>query len=167
VHQSFIFLVVSGFGFAALLFAALHDIGFRTVPNWVSLALLICGVILRLQNGNLLIGLGVSAAFFLMTFLLWRFGLMGGGDVKLLTAASLFLTPSHAPMLLSGTAVVGGVLALIYFLAGWAVPRPTRQRPKGFLLRVLRCEQWRLRRRGPLPYAAAIAAGGVLATLAS
>lgn len=167
MHQNIVVIALTGIGFAALLFAALHDIGFRTVPNWVSLLLFGCGLILRVMAGDVAIGLGICAGFFGLTFILWRLGLMGGGDVKLLTAAAIFLTPIHTPLLLSGTAVAGGVLALVYFVSGWIVPRPTRPRPKGFLRRVLRCEQWRLQRRGPLPYAAAIAVGGVLATLAS
>jgi hypothetical protein len=42
-------------------------------------------------------------------------------------------------------------------------PRPPAARPSGLVRRALRCELRRLRRRGPLPYAAAIAAGGVFA----
>ncbi len=158
-------------GCLLLIGAGLHDFGFRTVPNWVSAALLLIGVALRIMQAGLGIGLVFSllaaGAVLLVTFLFWRFGWMGGGDVKLLTAAAVFVPPVLVPMLLLATALSGGLLALLYLLAGKIVPKPALRRPRGVLRRAWRCELWRLRRRGPLPYAAAIAAGGVFAALAA
>ena len=59
------------------------------------------------------------------------------------------------------TVIVGGVLGLAY-LAGPAMVGPVRASHAGapLLQRILQVEYWRLRRRGPLPYAVAIAAGG-------
>ncbi len=153
-------------GVLLLVFAALHDIGFRTVPNRVSVALLLCGVVLRLTDGGsheLFWGLVCGAAVFLVTYACWRFGWMGGADVKLLTAASVFVPPAMVPTLLLMTSLAGGVIALVYIVGSRVVPRPQSQRPQGLVRRALRCEMRRLRRRGPLPYAAAIAAGGVFA----
>jgi len=154
-------------GLAVMLFAALHDIGFRTVPDAASIALLLIGIAWRLlENPRWLpYSAGISVAILVLTYLLWRQGWMGGGDVKLLTAAGMFVPPWMVPLMVSGTALAGGVLALFYLVAGLVVKRPERPRPARFIPRVLRCEQWRLSRRGPLPYAAAIAVGGLLATL--
>jgi prepilin peptidase CpaA len=155
-------------GLALLLFAALHDIGFRTVPDCVSVALLAIGICWRLADrpALLLPGAAITITILLFTYWLWRRGWMGGGDVKLLTAAGMFVPPWLVPQLIFGTALAGGVLAIFYFLGGVVVKRPRgAARPANFIARVLRCEQWRLSRRGPLPYATAIAAGGVLATL--
>ena len=44
----------------------------------------------------------------------WRLGWLGGGDVKLITALSLWAGPFHTPALLLATALSGGVLALLY-----------------------------------------------------
>ena len=155
------------FGLALLVFSALHDVAVRTVPNWISVVLLADGIALRLlQTGSLPWGAAAAGVVFVLTFLFWRFGWMGGGDVKLLTAAAMFVPPLHVFLLISGTALAGGVLALSYVLLGPLVRRPAAAaRPAAFILRVWRCERWRLSRRGPLPYAAAIAAGGVIATL--
>ncbi len=158
-------------GILALAFAALHDFSFRTVPNCVSIAILAIGVALCLldtsppDDRSLVWSVGITATILITTYILWRQGWMGGGDVKLLTAAGMFVPPWLVPLMVSGTALAGGCLALVYLVAGLVVKRPHRARPATFVARVLRCEQWRLSRRGPLPYAAAIAVGGAIATL--
>jgi prepilin peptidase CpaA len=154
-------------GLAALVFAGLHDVAVRTVPDWVSLALFGDGLVLRLLDGgrSWLWGLVAALAVLLICATFWRLRWMGGGDVKLLTAAAIFVKPMLVPTLIAGTALTGGLVALVYLAGGALVRRPRSGRPRSWLLRVLRCEQWRLSRRGPLPYAAAIAAGGFIATL--
>jgi prepilin peptidase CpaA len=155
--------VIAGLGL--LTAAGLHDCAVRTVPNLVCAVLLICGVTLRLIGGDVLYGLLAGGIVFVLCTALWRFGWLGGGDVKLLAAASVFVPPSLVPALVLYTSLAGGVLAVVYLIAGRLVPPPAPNRPRHLLGRVARCEQWRLRRRGPLPYAAAIAAGGICATL--
>ncbi len=157
-------------GALLLLFAAVHDIGFRTVPNRVSVALLGCGIVLRLLDGGthqLMWGLLCGGAVFMVTYACWRFGWMGGADVKLLTAAAVFVPPVMVPTLLLGTSLAGGVIALTYIIGSRLAPRPPADRPDGLVRRALRCELRRLRRRGPLPYAAAIATGGLVAIVTS
>ncbi len=157
-------------GALLLLFAAVHDIGFRTVPNRVSVALLGCGIVLRLLDGGthqLMWGLLCGGAVFMVTYACWRFGWMGGADVKLLTAAAVFVPPVMVPTLLLGTSLAGGAIALTYIIGSRLAPRPPADRPAGLLRRALRCELRRLRRRGPLPYAAAIATGGLFAIVTS
>jgi prepilin peptidase CpaA len=155
-------------GIAVLVSSALHDFAVRTVPNAYSVVLFAAGIALRLLASGLHgleWGLVAAAIVFALTFLFWRLGWMGGGDVKLLTAASIFVSPLMVPMMIAGTALAGGVLALIFVVGRRVTQRPRIARPVQFLPRILRCEQWRLHRGGPLPYAAAIAAGGVIATL--
>ena len=161
-------------GAMLLAIAALHDIGFRTVPNRVSIALLVLGLVLRLIQGDMLAGLLCGTLVFACTYAFWRFGWMGGADVKLLTASAVFVPPMLVPTLVIGTSLAGGVLALIY-LGGSLVSRRGASatirtagiRPAGLVRRALRCELRRLRRRGPLPYAAAIATGGWIAMAGS
>ncbi len=157
-------------GLIILCAAALHDFAVRTVPNLYSVLLFVAGFALRLLSGGLHAlewGLGAALIVFVVTFIFWRLRWMGGGDVKLLTAAAIFVTPLAVPMLVAGTALAGGVLALLFVIGRRLARRPAPERPQRFLKRILRCEQWRLRRGGPLPYAAAIAVGGVIATLHS
>ena len=165
LHSGPIFFLLFA-GLLLLVFAALHDIGFRTVPNRVSVALLVCGIVLRLNDGGpheLFWGLACGGAVFMVTYTCWRFGWMGGADVKLLTASAVFVPPAMVPTLLLITSMAGGLIAMVYIVGSRVVPRPQPSRPSGLVRRALRCEMRRLRRRGPLPYAAAIAAGGVFA----
>jgi prepilin peptidase CpaA len=171
VHHSILFDLLLASGVAVLIFSACHDIAVRTVPNSAAVVLICIGIALRLTEGPLsALGWSALIAFsvLLVTFMFWRLGWMGGGDVKLLAGASFFLPPTLAAQahLISGTALAGGVLAVLYLLVSMVMRRPVPQpRPGNLLARIARCEQWRLSRRGPLPYAAAIAVGGVIATL--
>jgi len=157
-----VFLVT---GLILLTTAGLHDCAVRTVPNLICALLLLCGIALRLFGGDVTHGLLAGAIVFAICALMWRFGWLGGGDVKLLAAAAVFEPPSLVPEMVLYTSLAGGVLAVLYLIAGKLVPRPSPARPAGMVGRIARCELWRLHRRGPLPYAAAIAAGGICATL--
>ena len=159
--------IVFAAGVALLVIAALHDFGFRTVPNPLPVALLVCGLALRAFAGDLGWGVVAGLVVFILTAFSWRLGWMGGGDVKLLTACAVFVPPLLVPTLVLVTSISGGLLALVYLAGPHITPRPPLTRPSGLIRRAARCELWRLRRRGPLPYAAAIATGGVFAALTS
>jgi prepilin peptidase CpaA len=61
------------------------------------------------------------------------------------------------------TALRGGELALFYRAMSYLVTRPAAGPRRGFLARIAKAERWRLSRRGPLPYATAIAGGSIIA----
>jgi prepilin peptidase CpaA len=103
-------------------YAALHDLFSFTIPNWIPVVV-VCGFFLvALSKGGLWslptllhvsTGLAVLAAF---AFLFFR-GLLGGGDAKLIAAASVWMGwPQLGPFLLL-MALAGGVLALAWFVA--------------------------------------------------
>jgi len=148
-----------------LAFAALHDVGFRTLPDTVSVALLGCGIVGHLGTGDLGLACAAACAVFVLALLPWWAGALGGGDVKLLGAAALAVPLPAIPTLLIGTALAGGVLALGFLALRPFVPARPGHRPAILLARALRAEAWRIRRRGPLPYAVAIATGGAIALL--
>jgi prepilin peptidase CpaA len=77
-------------------------------------------------------------------------GVLGGGDVKLLAAASLFAGSAHLIDFLVVTAIVGGALGLAV-LAGAPIG-PAAPTTEGTV---------RARLRSGLPYGPAIAAGGL------
>ena len=149
-----------------LVYAALHDIAARTVPNWLPLCLLMLGCGARLAAHSLLAGVAVTLVTFVVLFGLWLGGAMGGGDVKLWAATALLIPPLLQPELgfLLRVLLLGGALAILYLLLRVCVPRPRASRQGGLLRRVARVEAWRIGRRAPLPYACAIA-GGALASL--
>ena len=89
-------------------------------------------------------------------------GWFGGGDVKLISAMAVGLAPHETWLFIVATVFAGGVLGVAYIVARNLVPE-TRVVEGGTLLRrVLAVEAWRVRRRGPLPYAVAIATGGLI-----
>jgi prepilin peptidase CpaA len=149
-----------------LVYAALHDIAARTVPNWLPLCLLVLGCGERLTDHSLLAGVAAAVITFVVLFGVWLGGAMGGGDVKLWAATALLIPPLLQPELtfLFRVVLFGGALALFYLLLRRLVPRPRVSRQGGLLRRIIRTEAWRIGRRAPLPYACAIA-GGALATL--
>src|ERR1700759_51988 len=104
-------LCVSGtmaFAVIVLLWAALHDVAFRTVPNWMSAVLLITGCLVQVAKGTLLPGLAATGRIFLCGASCWRRGWLGGGDVKLLAAVTMLVPPSLAVTLLFDVALSGG-----------------------------------------------------------
>ena len=147
---------------ALLLFAAVHDIIARTIPDVVPLGILAAALALNLLSGSILLPLAATAAVAAGTLLLYRLGLMGGGDVKLLVAIAFFLPPGDIPAAMLAIAVAGGVLAGLFLLLrprlGGRRPVPAG-RQAALPRRAFAAELWRIRRGGPLPYAVAIAAG--------
>lgn len=152
-------------GVTTLLLAAAHDVVARTVPNRLAAILAVIGVGLRGLAGGLGAALLIGAVVFCIAALCWRRGWMGGGDVKLLAATAILVPPALTFSFIAAVAMSGGLLALLYLLARRHVAPPAAQRPHNLLARVLRVERWRVRRGGPLPYACAIAAGGLLVLL--
>ena len=76
-------------GASLLVIAALHDVAARTIPNWTSVLLALLGAVLRWMDGQLLFGLALGLAVFVVAAFCWRRGWMGGGDVKLLGAVAI------------------------------------------------------------------------------
>ena len=151
---------------ALLLFAALHDLAVRTVPNYVAASLLLIGAVIRTFEHDLFPALAAALVMFLLLFGLWVAGLMGGGDVKLWAASVLLIPPSVRleSAFLANVVILGGVLAILYLLLPLVISKPAASRAGSFFRRFLRAERWRIKRRAPLPYACAIA-GGAFAVL--
>jgi prepilin peptidase CpaA len=178
VHLTWVAAVIAGA--VMLVMAALHDVVARTVPNQLAAAIACAGLVgqcaaLAASLGNALstggsladgffragMAMLASAGVFVAAALAWRRGWMGGGDVKLLGAASSLMPAVLVPTLLMATSLAGGVLALVYLVARRRLARPGSGRATGLLARAVKAERWRLRRGGPLPYAVAIASGAV------
>ncbi len=151
-------------GAGLLIFAAARDIATRLIPDVIPLALAALGLVSRLTVGwadagvSLLIGL----LLFAMLLPLAMRGWLGGGDVKLIAAMAVGFAPHETWIFIVTTVFAGGALGIVYIIGRYLVPE-TRVAGGGTLLRrVLAVEAWRMRRRGPLPYAVAIAIGGLV-----
>jgi prepilin peptidase CpaA len=147
-----------------LLAAAGYDIATRLIPDRISLGLLCIGIATRLGDGVLALVASASVAclLFLGLVLLHARGILGGGDVKLAAALAVGLPPLTILDFLQATVLAGGGLGLFYVLLARLPLLRLAPLPPGAPLprRLLAMECRRIRRRGPLPYAVAIALGG-------
>ena len=103
-------------GFAALMIiAAFEDLRRLVIPNALTLSLCVLWPLYIAPTASLLGvagAVGCAAIVFLVGALCFSRGFLGGGDVKLLTVATLWAGPALTPSLLVTTGVLGGVLAL-------------------------------------------------------
>ena len=145
--------------FASLLLAAgWQDLRSMRIGNRLSLGIVAAFVVWALAGlvtGTMSVPtLGASILCAIVVFGLgataFAFGALGGGDVKLLAAASLFAGPALLLDLFLVTALSGGALA-VALLAGAPIG-PAIPVGVGTV---------RARLRGGLPYGPAIAAGGL------
>jgi prepilin peptidase CpaA len=161
----FLLIKVFFWAFVALLVAAaVFDLWKFTIPNWISVSLLglfvAAGVFLPMQI-NWLSHIGAMAAVLLGTLVLYRFRLIGGGDLKLLVVVGLWAGLDGLPTLLVMTAFAGGVLALgLIGLRRLLMSLMVLQTVPDCITKV---SLPRLLLPGePLPYGVAIAVGGIL-----
>lgn len=147
---------------AVLLGAVLNDLAFRTVPNWISLALLALGIGIRTLDGGLALGLLACVLILLGAGFCWQRGWLGGGDVKLLAACGILVPPGLSGVMLLNVALAGGALALVYLALGRLLTVPGGACPPGRLRSIVWAERHRIHLRSPMPYASAIAVGALL-----
>ena len=151
-----------------LVYAAWRDLTTRTIPNAVSIAIVAVGLATRGAEGSAAVeySLLVAVVMFLALVPLHHRGVLGGADVKLLSALAVGLSPLASYRLISAVALLGGVLAAIYLgLRRLMPPAAIHASTSGrdaFSKRFLAIEAWRIRRGAALPYGIAIAAGAAL-----
>lgn len=129
----------------ALLYAAFTDLRSRTISNRLNLAIAAGAPLFWWASGlslwpDVAWQLGIAALAFAILAGLFALRMMGGGDVKLLTALALWVEPYAFLQLLLVMAVAGGVLTVV--MGG---------------IHVMRREKGRL----AVPYGVAIAVGGL------
>lgn len=150
-------------GFTALMIgAAIVDLRRLVIPNPLIGGLCVLWL-LDIGTGSQAISaalatVGCATAVFVGGAVLFSRGLIGGGDVKLLAAASLWAGADAVPPLLVMTALFGGVLALFFLTPLGA--RITARRAGA-----ASTGGGSVARRAPVPYGIAIAAAALAATL--
>ncbi len=111
---------------ALTLTAAVYDIRFRRIPNWLVLAGIITGFTWNLFSGGWP-GLGHSAEGlglgFALYFPLYLLKARGAGDVKLLAAVGAIVGPGNCFWVFILTAILGGIIAMVILLLRGRVRR--------------------------------------------
>jgi Flp pilus assembly protein protease CpaA len=106
----------------------IYDLCYMTIPNEINACLLVTAFI-SLYTGDVhMIPLTTALQFFgtlFVGFILFYFGLIGGGDVKFLTVSTLWVGPEGYVSLLVFTSIFGGVISLMYLIS------------KGFYMQIL------------------------------
>ncbi|MEM6828227.1 MAG: prepilin peptidase [Pseudomonadota bacterium] len=129
----------------ALIVAAISDIRERKIANWLNIAIAAGAPLFWFASGmafwpDMAIQLGLAFVVFWAFAGLFALGWLGGGDVKLLGALALWLTPMSFLNLLLVMAFVGGGIAVAF---------------------VIRRVIWKPKTQGTLPYGVAITAGAL------
>jgi prepilin peptidase CpaA len=140
----------------AMAYAAAIDLLTMRIPNGVSLgtaaAFLVVATIAGMPVQEVLVHLVVGAGVLIAGMALFSLRLVGGGDAKLLAAASLWIGYDQLLPYLVYVTIFGGVLALLMLAY--------RQTPAG----ALPLPDWAVRLHKPrsgMPYGLAIAAGAL------
>jgi prepilin peptidase CpaA len=153
-------------GFAVLMTAAaVNDFRRLVIPNALVVAL--CAlwplhfcVVGGAALGSALESIAGAAIVLVAGAFLFARGVVGGGDVKLLAAASLWAGAGAVPALLLWTALIGGLLALA-FLTPFARLSGAGRRASVMPQPALPVAG----RNTPLPYGVAIAVAALIVTL--
>lgn len=99
-------------------FAAASDLVSMTIPNWVSLLLLVTFAVLApfvpLSFNDILWHCGLSLLVLAIGFTCFAFGWIGGGDAKFAAVLALWFGPDFTPVFLLITSVAGGVITLAF-----------------------------------------------------
>ncbi|MEZ9417904.1 prepilin peptidase, partial [Vibrio sp. 10N.286.49.E1] len=75
-------------------------------------------MIVALYNGYLMSSLPIAALFFLVFLVLWYLGVIGAGDVKLLSALLIGIQPDLVTITLICVGLLGGLLVFTMYIAG-------------------------------------------------
>jgi prepilin peptidase CpaA len=105
-------------------YAILSDIRYLMIPNWVSAVLAVTFLpycVLFWPALDLISRLEITSGIFLLALLFYYFNWFGGGDVKFLTAVSLWVGPMHIAAFGLLMAVLGSLLALLLLNLRWLV----------------------------------------------
>lgn len=148
---------------ALVIVAGLWDLTSMKIPNWIS-GLLILGffpaaLVLGLQPATIGVHVGIAVAALLVGMGLFALNFLGGGDVKLMAAACLWLGLSGSGIFILATAVIGGLFSLAVLVSrAWL--QPYVGAGPGWLVQLMEP-------KGHIPYGVAIAGGALVAWPAS
>jgi prepilin peptidase CpaA len=140
---------------AILVWAAIGDMRRLIIPNWISLAiagLYVLHVAASPVPVGVLGGVAVGAATLVAGFGLFACNLIGGGDVKLMSAIALWAGPMRILDFLFVTAIMGG------FVAAGTLLRRRRLAPVGGASGAAASVE--------VPYGVAISVGGIFVAFA-
>lgn len=105
----------------ALAVAAIQDARVRIIPDTCVAVVALCGILLHAGQSWHALGLALATSIVVLIAMvvLFHYRFVGGGDAKLIPAASLLFPATQVPAFLVYTAISGGILSLIILLGGF------------------------------------------------
>lgn len=141
---------------APLAWAAVTDLRTRTIPNTVPvlvIGLYAAHAIAAWPEAALVGHLIVAAVVLVAGFLMFAANWLGGGDAKLIAALALWAGPQHAVSMIFVITLAGGLMSAAMLLGSLKLkPKAAGGSDAAEATPVM---------RRPVPYAVAIAAGGI------
>lgn len=109
-----------------MIFAAMMDLFTMTIPNRISIILVAAFLIAAPLTGmgweQFFVHLGTGFGVLLIGVALFAFGLVGGGDAKLLAAASLWIGFNDLGQYMFAVVLMGGLLSLMLLVYRGMLP---------------------------------------------
>ena len=139
--------------------AALTDLTRMKIPNWISAALILAffpaAFAIGLSPLEVGMNFGVAVLVLIAGMALFALRVIGGGDAKVMAAASLWLGAGALLPFLIWTAILGGALSLLLILGrSWVSPHMAGAPAWVSTL---------FQPRGDIPYGVAICGGALMA----
>lgn len=139
--------------------AAVFDSWKFVIPNFISIVIavdfFVAALLVPIQT-HWVSHMGAATSVFAAGLLLYRFRVLGAGDIKLMTAVSLWTGFEFLPLFLLYTALAGGALSLGLIFLRYLILTVQLQCSPSALRSVPRL----LRNGESIPYGLAIAVGG-------
>ncbi len=143
---------------ALMAYAAFSDLFTMTISNWISIVLVVAFVViaalLGMPSSTILLHLGCGAAVLVVSFILFAFGWIGGGDAKLAATTAVWMGFEHLAEYGMGSALIGGMLTLA-ILQFRRLPMPAWMRARDWVMRLHD-------KNSGVPYGIALAIAGVI-----
>jgi prepilin peptidase CpaA len=112
---------ITGLLLALIVAAAIFDVRYRRIPNWLTLSGLLAGIAMNSFLDPVWSGLKTSLLGFLtgfgIYFALYAIRAMGAGDVKLMAAVGAMVGWQDWFAIFAITAVLGGICAVLFSIA--------------------------------------------------
>lgn len=145
------------------------DVKDRLIPNRLVLAIAAVGFAQSLLSAPWMAWRSLLAALVVFCGLgvFSHYKIIGGGDLKLITAVSLLAQPEQIGVLLVEIALAGGVLSCIYIAAYYALKHSRRPEPavaevgsgSAGIAAIVARERERIATHAHMPYAVAVLGG--------
>ena len=134
-----------------ILYAMISDFLYLKIPNWISIALVIVFIfyaVFSWPDIKLTEHLIIGASVFCVTFVLFLLNSFGAGDVKFLSALSLWTNAQQFVPFIMLVAILGGVIALMIISMRLFLKLKPDLGSNNILLKKLR----QLTKSGAMPY---------------